>query len=260
MQKWTFLLLITVLTGCANQNNDSRYTQKEDSAPSQPLPVAHLDDASPKYEPPSRWGNRNYTVRGKHYVVIQGNVPFTQQGTASWYGNKFHGHQTANGEIYDMYSMTAAHKTLPLPSYVKVTNQSNGLSVVVRVNDRGPFHGDRIIDLSYAAAKKIGITGTGTAKVTLERIVVPKPNAPSFSSENVTTAYFVQIGSFSEKRNAEALWQSLPPLQRQQARIHLENRHYKVQIGPYFDTNKAQKQVQQWQQNHPSAFLIANPS
>jgi len=136
-------------------------TPVTDSGPSGYVDVSGIPDAIPRNEPLSRGGNQaSYEVFGKRYYVLNSAEGFTERGVASWYGNKFHGNQTSNGEIYDMYAMTAAHKRLPLPSYVRVTNLKNQRSVVVRVNDRGPFHKGRIIDLSYVAAKKLGITNS----------------------------------------------------------------------------------------------------
>lgn len=131
---------------------------------------SNLPDATPKYEKPHSGANNPYTVGGKRYVPITGDKPMTQRGTASWYGKKFHGRKTSTGETYNMYAMTAAHKTMELPSYAKVTNLNNGKSVIVRVNDRGPFVDNRIIDLSYAAASKLGYVKNGTAPVKVERI------------------------------------------------------------------------------------------
>lgn len=131
---------------------------------------SHLPDAVPKYEKPHSGANKPYVIGGRRYVPVTGDKPMTERGTASWYGKKFHGRKTSTGEIYNMYAMTAAHKTMELPSYAKVTNLKNGKSVIVRVNDRGPFVDDRIIDLSYAAASKLGYVKNGTAPVKVERI------------------------------------------------------------------------------------------
>lgn len=162
------LIFTTVIAGCSSQTG--RYQQAHDSTPTRLPTAAELSDPIPRAEPKSRGGNRDYKVRGKHYQVLDSAIGFSEHGTASWYGKKFHGHLTSNGEIYDMYAMSAAHKNLPLPTYVKVTNQANQKSVIVRVNDRGPFHQDRIIDLSYSAAYKLGMLSTGTASVTIEAI------------------------------------------------------------------------------------------
>jgi len=160
------------LSACSSQFG--RYQQANDSKPNRLPSQAELKDAIPRVEAKSRGGNKtNYKVRGKRYQVLASAEGFTQTGVASWYGKKFHGHLTSNGEIYDMYAMSAAHKNLPLPTYLKVTNLANQKSVIVRVNDRGPFHENRIIDLSYSAAYKIGMLQYGTAKVRIEAITDP---------------------------------------------------------------------------------------
>ncbi|WP_440875504.1 septal ring lytic transglycosylase RlpA family protein [Thalassotalea sp. PLHSN55] len=177
--KLVLISLFTVITLSACTVNKGRYQQKHDSTPVRTPTSAELHDAIPRVEKPSRGGNKNYTVFGKHYQVIKSAENFEQTGIASWYGSKFHGHLTSNGEIYDMYAMSAAHKNLPLPTYLKVTNLANNKSTIVRVNDRGPFHQDRIIDLSYSAAYKLGMLKTGTAKVHIETITqAPKSNSP----------------------------------------------------------------------------------
>ncbi len=135
-----------------------------------PANIDKIPDAVPKHEPLHRGANKPYTVFGKTYVPNVSTQPFRQEGVASWYGKKFHGQMTSNGEIYDMYAMTAAHPTLPLPSYARVTNPANAKSVVVRINDRGPFHSDRIIDLSYAAAAKLDLARKGSGPVIVERV------------------------------------------------------------------------------------------
>jgi len=162
------ILILFLISACSS--NSGRYQQKHDSTPSRLPTSSELYDATPRAEAQSRGGNKNYQVRGKHYQVLKSAKNFTQTGIASWYGRKFHGHLTSNGEIYDMYAMSAAHKNLPLPTYLKVVNNQNGRSVIVRVNDRGPFHQDRIIDLSYSAAYKLDMLKTGTANVTITAI------------------------------------------------------------------------------------------
>ncbi|MGB1262038.1 MAG: septal ring lytic transglycosylase RlpA family protein [Cognaticolwellia sp.] len=163
-------LLALVLFACGTTAPPSRYQQKHDSIPTRLPNASELHDATPRSETPSRGGNKNYQVFGKPYQVMSSAKGFSQSGIASWYGRKFHGHLTSNGEIYDMYAMSAAHKNLPLPTYVKVVNNANGRSVIVRVNDRGPFHQNRIIDLSYSAAYKLDMLKTGTANVTITAI------------------------------------------------------------------------------------------
>jgi rare lipoprotein A len=146
----------------------------EDDGPGQAPPdVANIADAVPKSEPLARSGNKPYDVYGKTYVPMSSAIDYRERGVASWYGKKFHGRRTSSGEPYDMYTMTAAHKTLPLPSFVRVRNLENGRSTIVRVNDRGPFLHNRLIDLSYAAAAKLGIVGTGTGLVEVETVTAP---------------------------------------------------------------------------------------
>jgi rare lipoprotein A len=168
---------LAVLVGCASapaeKDHSGRYTIRQDRAPDGNFDASGLKDAQPRFEEPRRAGNKSpYTVWGKKYSVMDDNNGYVAEGMASWYGEKFHGHKTSNGEVFDMYQMTAAHKSLRIPSYARVTNLANGRSVIVRVNDRGPFHGDRMIDLSYAAAKRLGYQGQGVAKVEVAAITV----------------------------------------------------------------------------------------
>ncbi len=168
------LALVLIVTGCANKTtqtakpktNEGRYKVTKDYGPDAVVDVSHVRDAIPKVEPLSRGGNRSsYEVLGKTYSVMRDSKGFKETGGASWYGKKFHGYLTANGEKYDMYGMTAAHKSLPIPTYVSVRNLANNKKVIVRVNDRGPFHKGRVIDLSYAAASKLDMLDNGTAQV-----------------------------------------------------------------------------------------------
>lgn len=147
------------------------YYQDDGPGDKTPDNLLATPDADPRVEPYSRSGNKPYVVFGKSYVPVLDNRPFRQRGVGSWYGKKFHGQKTSSGEIYDMYKMTAAHPTLPIPSYVRVTNLANGNQVIVRVNDRGPFHSGRIIDLSYTAALKLGYIGRGSAELEVERLL-----------------------------------------------------------------------------------------
>jgi len=155
----------------AKAKTEARYAIKQDLGPKQHLDMSKAPDAIPKVEPRSRGGNKSrYEVWGKSYSVMASSVGYQERGLASWYGQKFHGHLTSNGETYDMYTMSAAHKSLPLPTYARITNLANNKMVIVRVNDRGPFHGDRVIDLSYAAASKLDYRKTGVAEVLVEAI------------------------------------------------------------------------------------------
>ena len=162
-----------ILSGCSGSGSksDGRYSIHQDRGPEGRVDLSSVPDAVPKVEPKSRGGNKStYTVWGKKYHVMASSNGYRQRGLASWYGKKFHGHKTSNGETYDMYAMSAAHKALPLPTYARVTNLDNGKSVIVRVNDRGPFHGARLIDLSYAAAFRLDMLRKGTARVEVEAI------------------------------------------------------------------------------------------
>jgi rare lipoprotein A len=136
-----------------------------------PAGLLEIPDPIPKVEPYAATGNKPYVVFGKTYVPLLDQQPFTQRGIGSWYGKKFHGQKTSSGEPYDMYKLTAAHPTLPIPSYARVTNLSNGAQVIVRINDRGPFHSSRIIDLSYTAALKLGYLGKGSSELEVERLL-----------------------------------------------------------------------------------------
>ncbi len=195
----SFTLLFTFLTalllqacggsgnsgGSSNGSSNGKYGYG-DGPPPRDIDVSNLPDAVPKVEPIRKAGNKSpYTVLGKTYQVLPSSLGYRERGIASWYGNKFHGRKTSNGEIYSMYEMTAAHKSLPIPSYVKVTNLDNGRTVVVRVNDRGPFHGSRIIDLSYAAAKKLDYSNKGTANV---EVVAIDPMARQANSRQTNLA------------------------------------------------------------------------
>jgi rare lipoprotein A len=146
------------------------YYQDDGPGDNPPANLDQIEDAEPRIEPLNRAANNPYTVFGQQYVPYKALTPYRQRGVGSWYGRKFHGQRTSSGEPYDMYAMTAAHATLPIPSYARVSNLANGRSVIVRVNDRGPFHSGRLIDLSYAAAYKLGYAGTGSASVEVESI------------------------------------------------------------------------------------------
>lgn len=219
-------------------------------------PPANLDtipEAVPRLEPLNRFANRPYSVFGVDYVPATSLRPYRERGLASWYGRKFHNQKTSTGETYDMYAMTAAHPTLPLPSYARVTNLANGRSVVVRVNDRGPFHPGRVVDLSYAAAYRIGIAQRGSGEVEVESVLpsdapvtaaVPLP--PVAASEATAVApmavgqevggYVVQLGAFANNINAQAF---LTHVANQtgalgvEARVHEGGGLYRVVVGPY---------------------------
>ncbi|MEH6528322.1 MAG: septal ring lytic transglycosylase RlpA family protein [Porticoccus sp.] len=229
-----------------------------DGPPPKDIDVSSLPDAVPKIEPITKAGNKSpYTVLGKTYELLPTSRGYQERGVASWYGNKFHGRKTSNGEIYSMYGMTAAHKTLPIPSYVRVTNLVNNRSVIVRVNDRGPFHGARIIDLSYAAAKKLDYSAKGTA--TVEVVAIDprdyQKNAveqPRINETPVVTTVkqpaaekpgnqYLQVGAFSSQVAADDLLERLqgvseyPVVVRQ---LQEPQPLYKVLVGPVNDQLK----------------------
>ena len=236
----------------------------KDDGPGDEIPdgLDDIPDAEPKWEPLHKPATRPYVVLGKEYVPNATLRPYKARGVASWYGKKFHGQKTSNGDIYDMFAMTAAHPTLALPSYVRVTSLANGQSVIVRVNDRGPFHAGRIIDLSYTAAYKLGLIAGGSGLVEVEAILPGEPGAavyaqaappPSeddeiarlaFSSEQAATAngddnrpgIYLQLGAFANPDNAENLrnhlsreldWLTEPMIIRPGSGVH------RLQLGPY---------------------------
>ena len=231
----------------------------DDGPGDNPPDIAAIPDAVPVKEPLHRAANRPYTVFGKTYVPNVSNEPFRQSGIASWYGRKFHGQKTSIGEVYDMYGMTAAHPTLPLPCYVRVSG-ANGKTVIVRVNDRGPFHGGRIIDLSYTAAAKLGIAGPGSGVVTVERIfsgeqrqgvaaaplqpVMPLPlgtAATPISSEK--SGVFIQLGAFSTAQNADSFRDKMQrdlDWMREPLGVVFKDGLHRVRIGPLANREEAQ--------------------
>lgn len=170
-------LLLALLAGCSA-------VPERDGAPAGDFDAAAVRDAVPEALPPSAYGNPEYyEVFGKRYHVLPSAKGYAETGIASWYGSKFHGRRTSSGESYDMYQMTAAHKTLPLPTFVEVTNMANGRRAVLKVNDRGPFHDNRVIDLSYAAARKLGVYPAGTAMVTV-RAIEPEQAHRQFAEQS----------------------------------------------------------------------------
>ena len=230
-------------------SSSSRYKIKQDHGPSNSVDVSHVKDAVPRAEPRSRYGNpKNYKVRGKWYSVKKSSAGYREKGIASWYGKKFHGHRTSSGETYDMYAMTAAHKTLPLPTYVQVTHLENGRSIIVKVNDRGPFHANRIIDLSYAAAKKLGVTAKGVGAVEVvaidpETFKKKQPYQPKIKRPSAISTYpaksnyklYLQVGAFVSQQNANKLHKRLSRMFKQR-QIHsnfsADKNVYRIRIGP----------------------------
>ena len=193
----------------------------------------------------SEQGNpSSYVVFGKRYHVLDSHEGFRQRGVASWYGTKFHGRPTSSGEIYNMHAMTAAHKTLPIPVYVHVKNLDNGRSTIVRVNDRGPFIDGRIIDLSYAAAKKLGVDGPGTANVEISALATSIVRSIPLTNEADTNIpLYIQMGSFANPVNANNLVQNLLDANESTAQVsRLQTNNgffYRVRVGPLYDIDEA---------------------
>ena len=259
--------------------SSSKYYLDDGPGLSPPANLDTIPDAVPRIEPLHRAANRPYAVLGREFVPATALTPYRERGIASWYGRKFHGQKTSIGETYDMYAMTAAHPTLPLPSYARVTNVATGKSVVVRVNDRGPFLHGRIIDLSYAAAHRIGIAQNGSGEVEVQSILPgtlaqspqasrpalaevaaapaitaplappaavqvaePSPDSPPVAP--VTGGYSVQLGAFASFANAQSF---LAHAQNQlaqatvEAKIRQAGGLYRVYIGPYTARDEAER-------------------
>lgn len=224
-----------------------------DGAP--PVNLDKIADAQPRPEPLNPRANDPYVVFGKEYAPEKEFSAHRKQGTASWYGRKFHGQRTLSGEIYDMYAMTAAHPTLPIPSYARVTNLQNGKSAVVRINDRGPFSSGRMMDVSFAAAYKLGFAETGIAAVEVESIVLadpaPRPGtatAPASAVEPdipLTTeaaGIYLQLGAFSSRSNAESFRDNIQkqlPWLRQPVQIQARAKLFRLHLGPYRNRGEA---------------------
>ena len=223
-----------------------------DGPPAGAVDVSAIPDAVPRSEPRSRYGNPpSYEVDGHRYIVMQSSLDYAETGIASWYGTKFHGRRTSSGETYDMYGMTAAHRSLPLPTYVEVTNMDNGRRVVVKVNDRGPFHENRIIDLSYSAALKLGFAANGTALVEVRAINpdAPQPSEPRIAANlKAGNVFFIQVGAFGNYENAAQLRSRLAGLADSLIQINeavvKEKKLYRVRFGPIDDVNLADRIVQ----------------
>ncbi len=281
--RFAVVVLAVILTACrsaappqtssapaAAGNNGGRYVLENDIAVNEPIDLDAIREVVPKIESRTSAGNKSpYTINGRTYRVLQDERDYTEVGVASWYGRKFHGHLTSNGEKYDMFQLSAAHTTLPIPSYIRVTNLDNGRSVIARVNDRGPFHPGRVVDMSYAGAVLLGYANKGTARVRVESIVpgsrgqVPQsagPAAPlpeprtaapvvfaTTSVESVATerqlieadegSEYLQIGAFATESSARNLQSRLQGMTMMGVVIHPETAAngtllYKVRVGP----------------------------
>ena len=223
-----------LLFGCATPPaaRESPTVDQVDAAPAAPPPgLAQLPDPVVKPLPKSSRGNNPYTVWGKDYEVLPSAQGYDQTGRASWYGTKFNGRLTSSGEVYDMYELTAAHRALPIPTFVRVTNLDNGRSSIVRVNDRGPFHAERIIDLSYAAAVKLGFHDRGTARVRVQA-VAPVASAPGATEGKRQPPFFVRAGQFDSAAQAKALRKEIAALLREEVVVVRTEDALTVRIGP----------------------------
>jgi rare lipoprotein A len=234
----TALALLLALSGCSL----TRHRQQPAPAPPPVLPapppnVTAIPDAVPRAEPRSAHGNPPfYDVLGRRYYVLASADGYLERGVASWYGPTFHGGNTSSGEPYDMYAMTAAHKTLPLPCYARVTNLRNGKNVVVRINDRGPFVANRLIDLSYTAASRLDMLREGTTLVEVRALSPSVPEVLTRSSAQPPPALYVQAGAFADQQNAQRLLTRLQAAGLERVFIALPPQNgahlYRVRLGP----------------------------
>lgn len=198
-------------------------------------------------------GTKPYTVLGKTYYPLKSAHGFVEEGLASWYGPGFHGKSTSSGETYNQYAMTAAHKILPLGTRVRVTHLGNGRSILVRINDRGPFVDDRIIDLSRAAATRLEMMGTGTARVRVQSLG-ELPQAAS--SGDIKGDFYIQVGAFGKKENARKLVDELVKAKNRGRMIFGSNNMWNVQIGPWPDSATARKMLDSFLAIYPRAFVV----
>ncbi len=262
------VVLDVVLAGCTTQPPDpratsdaatkdaaapvpkSRYAVTHDFAPLRPISADDVFDAVPQPDPLLAVGNMSpYRVGGVSYEVLDNYRSYRERGIASWYGAKFSGHETSNGELYDVYQPSAAHKSLPIPSYARVTNLDNGKSIVVRVNDRGPFHSDRLIDLSYAAAVKLGYMEKGTAPV--EVAVIDVVGVDDRRDDAYGIYRYLQLGAYGKEATARTLMQELQALLPAPVFISPVEAGgavlYRVRVGPVDDTQQLLALQQQLQ-------------
>ena len=246
---WVGLVAALAIAGCAG-------FERGDRAPSRPRAgLETLPDPMVRNERRSRWGNDDYVEGGRTYRILPTAVGYDHVGVASWYGLKFHGRRTSSGETYDMYRLSAAHPTLPIPGYARVRNLENGRETVVRINDRGPFHGARFLDLSYAAAVKLGFAEQGTARVRVTTLVEPVAEGPAGRTGSAGRdarmpgggRYFLQAGAFVERRWADARVAALRNVfdEKRDAAVRVlhdpTDRLYRVRVGPLGTREAAQR-------------------
>lgn len=260
-RKPNLMVLAVLLAGCGTLPTTVPVIEDSDGPPLQSVDVSSVPDAIPQIEPRSRYGNPpHYEVFNRRYFTLDDSAGYVEQGIASWYGTKFHGRRTSSGEPYDMFQMTAAHKTLPLPTYAEVTNLENGRKVIVKINDRGPFVGDRLIDLSYAAAVRLGIKQHGTGRVEIRAIdpvawhqarqPAGSPQLAGNAAANGGNGLYLQIGAFSQPENAHRLRTRLNGVVPDDG-IHVIRTQgtnlpvYRVRIGPLSDQAEADRMNRQ---------------
>lgn len=259
------IVIIGIFIGCLFQLNGCSFIGKpgagKDGPPHCYVDISRIPDATPKVEPRSHYGNKDYKIGRHRYHVIKSTKNYSKVGYASWYGTKFHGHLTSSKERYDLYAMTAASPDLPLPTYVQVTNLSNNKKVVVKVNDRGPFAGHRIMDLSYAAAQKLGFANRGVAKVKIVALNPKswhpdinsddsnsinsnsiKPSLPLMSEPLVNKpGLYLQVGAFSQLASARHFLNQITPYTETPVVIDRREKMYRVQVGPFADTSQSDR-------------------
>src|SRR5882672_4629510 len=266
------LVLALALAACSSAPSKRGGFYQDDGPPEKaPADLSRTADAVPRIEPFHPYANRPYTALGRSYKPITDDRPYRARGLASWYGKQFHGSRTSSGEIYDMFAASAAHPTLPIPSYARVTNTRTGAVVIVRVNDRGPFKSNRVIDLSYAAAVKIGIAAAGTGEVEVVRLTFddiramrgegPRADPPPVAEPSVAPPtqaesgrWSVQVGAFQQEANADALRENVA-VQLQQSggelatqrppRVERDGSIFRVLVGAVADRAAAQSLAQQ---------------
>tara|TARA_Y100000766_G_C18809302_1_gene557180 strand:- start:172 stop:1038 length:867 start_codon:yes stop_codon:yes gene_type:complete len=251
--------ILAVIEACSSvppplveNSNAGRYSIMQDRAPEKPIDIGSIREVVPVPVVRTIAGNRSpYTVLGKSYFVLPSEEGYSERGIASWYGEKFHGHKTSNGEVFDMYQVSAAHKSLPIPTFLKVTNLDNNRSIIVRVNDRGPFHGNRVIDLSYAAALKLGYADIGTARVQLDAIITEELSSGLVfrgdtelkalpSASRMLNNQYLQIAALSNQASASKLLTNVAKVIDQPVFINTMKDStgktlFRVRIGPIDD-------------------------
>ena len=266
-------------------NEQGGYLPGDGPGTDAPSDLMAIPDAVPRAEPMSRYANRPYTALGKNYTPLAAPGTYKEQGRASWYGKKFHGRRTSSGEVYDMYAMTAAHPTLPIPSYARVTLLANNKSVIVRVNDRGPFLHQRIIDLSYTAAYKLGIIGAGSGEVEVESLAtdalpesvaiadtvhseplspapMPVSTMPVPASPANGESIYLQLGAFTSRPSAESFLERMrTEFEGSGKQIVMNSRDdlTRVHVGPYATANEARATAQKLQSRLGIKPFISTP-